>query len=57
MGRISKIIETGDSSKYTNDQSWKPLQEKDNWVCFKKRIGVQRPSYSDIEKINVNYGI
>lgn len=54
---VKLLKQTGDSSKYTIDQTWKPLQEKDNWVCFKKRIGIQRPGYSDIEKINVNYGV
>ena len=40
---------TNDSIKYTCDQSWKPLQQKDNWYCFKNRIGRQRPSHSDIQ--------
>lgn len=40
---------TNDAKKYTCDQSWKPLQQKDNWYCFKIRIGRQRPSHSDIQ--------
>lgn len=40
---------TDDTQKYTCDQSWKPLQRKDNWYCFKNRIGKQRPSHSDIQ--------
>ena len=40
---------TDDTQKYTCDQSWKPLQQKDNWYCFKNRIGKQRPSHSDIQ--------
>jgi glycosyl transferase family 25 len=32
---------------YANDAIWKQLQEKDNWYYFIKRIGKQRPSYSD----------
>lgn len=42
--------QTGNDTKYTCDQSWKILQQKDNWYCFKKRIGKQRKSYSDIQK-------
>jgi GR25 family glycosyltransferase involved in LPS biosynthesis len=32
---------------YAIDMSWKPLQQQDMWICFDKRIGKQRPSYSD----------
>ena len=49
--------ETNDDTKYTCDQSWKELQNKDNWYCFKNRIGKQRQSYSDIQKGIVNYNI
>ena len=40
---------------YANDQVWKRLQRKDNWVCFTTRIGKQRASYSDNENKLVNY--
>ena len=33
---------------YTNDQSWKILQPQNNWYCFKKRMGKQRPGFSEI---------
>ncbi len=32
---------------YANDQCWKSLQETDRWYCFKNRLGIQRPSFSD----------
>ena len=32
---------------YAIDVVWKPLQVRDNWVCFNPRFGKQRPSYSD----------
>jgi GR25 family glycosyltransferase involved in LPS biosynthesis len=35
---------------YANDQVWKGLQKKDMWICFDKRIGKQRPGYSDNSK-------
>jgi hypothetical protein len=40
---------------YGNDVVWKPLQKKDNWYCFKKRIGIQRPGYSDNSKSYQEY--
>jgi hypothetical protein len=52
-----KFEETNDDTKYTCDQSWKTLQEKDNWYCFKTRIGKQRKSYSDIQKTDVDYNV
>jgi glycosyl transferase family 25 len=32
---------------YAIDVAWKPLQLRDNWICFNPRLGKQRPSYSD----------
>ena len=54
---IINFEKSDDATKYTCDQSWKPLQEKDNWYCFKLRIGKQRESYSDIQKGVVNYNV
>ena len=48
---------TNDETKYICDQSWKPLQVKDNWYCFKNRIGKQRPSHSDLQNGFVDYGV
>ena len=44
-------------AEYCNDVSWRYLQEKDNWFAFKPAIGVQRSSYSDIQKGVVDYGL
>jgi glycosyl transferase family 25 len=44
-------------AKYALDTCWFPLQETSEWLFLKKRIGIQRPSYSDIEKRNVAYGV
>jgi glycosyl transferase family 25 len=46
----TKILNT-----YTIDQYWKILQAKDKWFCVVPSLFVQSPSYSDIEKRNVNY--
>jgi putative NIF3 family GTP cyclohydrolase 1 type 2 len=40
---------------YANDQCWKSLQRKDNWVCTKTRIGKQRAGYSDNWREYVDY--
>jgi GR25 family glycosyltransferase involved in LPS biosynthesis len=33
------------------------LQAKDHWYALQPAMGIQRPSYSDIERRNVNYGV
>lgn len=45
------------SYKYCNDVSWVPLQEKDEWFAFVPAIAIQRPSFSDIQNGEVNYGV
>jgi glycosyl transferase family 25 len=51
------LKQTDNTSQYAIDMYWKPLQSQDNWYCYKKRIGKQRESYSDIENKNVNYNV
>jgi glycosyl transferase family 25 len=41
--------------RFAIDQTWKRLQRQDNWYCTIPMLGEQAPSYSDIEKINVDY--
>ena len=43
--------------EYCNDVSWKELQEKDKWYAFRPTTGIQRRSYSDIQKGVVEYGV
>jgi len=45
----------GYPSVYAIDQRWKILQAVDNWYCVIPSIMVQKPSYSDIEKMETNY--
>jgi lipopolysaccharide biosynthesis glycosyltransferase len=54
---LNLLEKTDEYSKYAIDQYWKPLQETDVWLCYEKRVGKQRESYSDIEKTNVNYQV
>lgn len=42
-------------SKYCNDQSWKELQRSGIWYAISPAVGLQRKSYSDIQKGVVNY--
>jgi hypothetical protein len=42
---------------YRGDQSWKILQQDHIFLIPKTRLVIQRPSYSDIEKRNVNYHV
>ena len=51
------LRETDIYHKYAIDQYWKPLQFEDKWFCYKKRVGIQRESYSDIEQVIVNYQV
>lgn len=49
--------ETGVWGNYFTDQSWKKLQKIDRWYAIDPRVGVQRESFSDIEKGIVNYNV
>jgi len=40
-----------------NDVVWQELAQKDRWFVSVPRIARQRPSYSDIETKNVDYGL
>jgi len=41
---------------YLLDQYWKPLQPISEWYAFKTRIGIQRPSFSDLAGQFVAHG-
>jgi hypothetical protein len=51
------LIKTREKKKYSNDVWWNKLFEKANIYCFKKRIGFQRCSFSDIENKIENYNV
>ena len=50
------LIETGHHWIYANDQVWKSLQKTDIWLSFNKRLGRQRPSFSDNAQCFMDYG-
>jgi len=51
---LTEYMKTGEWGNYFTDQSWKVLQPVDNWYAFEPSIGVQRPSYSDIQNGFIN---
>jgi glycosyl transferase family 25 len=54
---IPLLKQTHQKEKYAIDSVLATIQERDNWYESTVRIGVQAPSYSDIENMNVNYGV
>jgi len=54
---VDLIESTKNTRLYACDMVWQQYQYKGNWFCFKNRIGIQRVSYSDIEKIVVEYKV
>jgi hypothetical protein len=42
---------------YANDTYWKRLQPNSQWFIFRPKMGLQAPSFSDIEQKDVNYGV
>jgi hypothetical protein len=47
---LTLLIDTQKHWIYALDQIWKLLQPISKWYCFNTRIGIQRPSYSDLRK-------
>jgi GR25 family glycosyltransferase involved in LPS biosynthesis len=39
------------------DQCMKPMQRESTWIGFQPQIGTQRGSFSDIERVDVQYGL
>lgn len=52
---LPKYIQTYDCTKYGSDTCIKSLQKTGRWFHFTKRIGKQRPSYSDLQNKFVTY--
>lgn len=47
----------GSYDDFALDQYWKRLQGRGQWYAFSPLLGRQRPSYSDIEKREVDYKV
>ena len=52
---IPLLEQTGQHWIYANDQIWKSLQKKDNWLLFINRLGKQKSGYSDNAKCIMDY--
>jgi len=52
---LQGLISTGKYGVYALDQHWKKLQPTDNWYSVIPSLMIQRQSFSDIEKRNVDY--
>jgi glycosyl transferase, family 25 len=52
---VEQLMENGAPGLYSLDQCWKPLQLESNFIYYENIYGGQLPSYSDIEKIVVDY--
>ena len=52
---LTLLILTNIRKKYAIDMYWKILQKKHNWFIVKPLLFEQRPGYSNIENINVDY--
>jgi hypothetical protein len=51
---MMEYLKTNKWGNFYTDQSWKVLQPEDNWYSFSPSVGVQRKSYSDIQKGFIN---
>jgi GR25 family glycosyltransferase involved in LPS biosynthesis len=49
------FMKTGHYPTYALDQYWKRLQPSDHWYIVTPILGIQRPSYSDIEHKFTDY--
>ena len=54
---IPLLEQTRQQHNYAIDVVMKQLQWGDKWYYTTERLGIQRPSYSDIEYRNVNYNV
>jgi glycosyl transferase family 25 len=52
---VARLIRTGNWPLYAIDQYWKVLHRNDKWYVVIPSLMIQSPSYSDIEKKNVDY--
>ena len=51
---LDQLVATGDCMRFAIDRSWSALQGK-RFLVFKRRLGLQLPGFSDIEKFVTVY--
>ena len=54
---LQKLRDTGRHWEFACYQYCKSLQPICDWFCFNKRLGIQRPSYSDLAGCFVDYKV
>jgi glycosyltransferase involved in cell wall biosynthesis len=47
---LDQMIKTGDHVTYSVDRCWSSLQQDERFLVFKRRLGFQLPSFSDIQE-------
>ena len=52
---VINLLRFGQPNIYAIDQTWKSLQQTDNWYVIYPALSIQSPGYSDIEKRNIDY--
>jgi len=51
------LAKTREHWHWANDLAWYPLQARDNWYYFKKRLGKQAADFSDNTEAFADYGV
>jgi hypothetical protein len=47
---LRRLIETGDINRYAADRYWSILQDTGKFLVFRKKLGFQTSSFSDVER-------
>jgi len=54
---IPLLEQTGRHWIYATDITWKVFQKHNLWICFDKRLGKQKASYSDNARVFTDHGV
>jgi hypothetical protein len=54
---VKLLHKTYDKQRYALDTYWEKLQKTSKWYIFKRKFGLQRKSWSDIENFIADYKV
>ena len=54
---LPQLVSTGRHWDFANDQYWKSLQPGSEWFCMNRRIGIQKPGFSNCAENFVEYNV
>jgi len=54
---LNKLRETGTRGLFSFDVAWRFIQEESRWYATSRRVGIQRPSFSDIDGMYADYKV